>query len=188
MNESTEPEGSASKPLNDKQDRFCLEYLIDLNATAAAKRAGYSEDTAYSIGHELLKKPEIQDRIARLKAERSIRTQITADRVLEELAIVGFSNVQDYIVDDDGRIEVTRSAGEGSIRAVSSIRRKKKKYGHGENQSDEVEVELKLWPKVSALEKMGQHLGIFEKDNQQKQQPLSKITVEIIDGTEPKSE
>lgn len=72
------------KKLTAKQKRFVEEYLIDLNATQAAIRAGYSERTAHSIGHELLRKPEIQAAIAEKMAERSKRVEVTADRVLEE--------------------------------------------------------------------------------------------------------
>lgn len=70
--------------LTDKQEAFCLEYLVDLNATQAAIRAGYSEDTARSMGCENLTKPDIQERIAALKAERNERLQIDADYVLQQ--------------------------------------------------------------------------------------------------------
>jgi len=70
--------------LTDKQQRFVDEYLIDLNATQAAIRAGYSVDTAGSIGHELLKKPEMVDAIAEAKAERSQATKIDAAYVLRQ--------------------------------------------------------------------------------------------------------
>lgn len=71
-----------TKKLNPKQEAFVREYLIDLNATEAAKRAGYSEKTAYSTGHELLKKPEIFRLISQQQAARQERTEITADYVL----------------------------------------------------------------------------------------------------------
>ncbi len=69
--------------LTEKQKRFCKEYLIDLNATQAAIRAGYSKKTAYSIGQKLLKKAEIQKYIQKLMAKRSARTEIDADYVLK---------------------------------------------------------------------------------------------------------
>ena len=77
--------------MNDKQKRFCEEYLIDLNATQAAVRAGYAPKTAYSQGQRLLKDVEIAETITKLKSAQSKRTGITADRVLEELAKLGFS-------------------------------------------------------------------------------------------------
>ena len=77
--------------LHGKQKRFCEEYLVDLNATQAAIRAGYSEKTAYSMGHENRQKQKIQTYINHLMKWRSLRTQVTADRVLEELAKIAFA-------------------------------------------------------------------------------------------------
>lgn len=71
------------KKLTDKQQRFVEEYLIDLNATQAAIRAGYSEKTAYSIGNENLSKPEISDAIDAGMEKRSQNAQIDAQWVLE---------------------------------------------------------------------------------------------------------
>ena len=75
-----------------KEKRFCEEYLVDLNATQAAIRAGYSKRSAYSIGFENLTKQKIQRHINNLTVWRSLRTQVTADRVLEELAKIAFAN------------------------------------------------------------------------------------------------
>lgn len=80
--------------LTEKQKRFCEEYLIDLNATQAAIRAGYSVKTAYSIGEENLKKPEIQKMISELQNKQSERTQITADTVLKELEKIAFADTE----------------------------------------------------------------------------------------------
>lgn len=76
--------------MTNKQKRFCEEYLVDLNATQAALRTGYSQKTAASIASENLQKPEILGYIAKLRAEQSERTGITADKVLEELSKVAF--------------------------------------------------------------------------------------------------
>lgn len=70
---------NADKALSPKQQRFVDEYLVDLNATQAAIRAGYSRDTAGSIGHENLKKPEIQAAISIARKAQQDRTGITAD-------------------------------------------------------------------------------------------------------------
>jgi phage terminase small subunit len=71
-----------SQGLNPRQAQFVKEYLVDLNATKAAIRAGYSEESARSIGSENLTKPDIQEAIAEAMAKRSQRVQITADYVL----------------------------------------------------------------------------------------------------------
>lgn len=80
--------------LTEKQKRFCEEYLIDLNATQAALRAGYKEKTARSIASENLTKPDIQKYLKELMAERSERTEITADNVLKELEKVAFADIE----------------------------------------------------------------------------------------------
>lgn len=80
--------------LTAKQERFVAEYLIDLNATQAAIRAGYSEKSARVTGAENLTKPAIQDAISEAKAKRSKRTEITQDRVLQELAKIGFADIR----------------------------------------------------------------------------------------------
>lgn len=83
-----------TQELTDKQARFCEEYLIDLNATQAAIRAGYSEKTANEQGARLLANVSVQEKIAELKAERSKRTEITQDSVIQELAAVARAEVK----------------------------------------------------------------------------------------------
>ncbi len=80
-----------SDKLTQKQKIFCEQYLVDSNATQAAIRAGYSKKSAYSIGSENMQKPKIKRYISQLKKTRNLRTQITADRVLEGLAKMGFA-------------------------------------------------------------------------------------------------
>lgn len=80
--------------MTDKQKAFVAEYLIDLNATQAAIRAGYSEKTAYAQASRLLTNVEVQEAVAQSKAERSKRTEITQDRVLQELARIGFADIR----------------------------------------------------------------------------------------------
>lgn len=82
--------------LNAKQNRFVEEYPVDLNATQAAIRAGYSKKTAYSIGQRLLKDVEIQEAIQKAMKDRSERTGITQDKVVEELGKVAFAEAHDY--------------------------------------------------------------------------------------------
>ena len=80
--------------LTEKQKRFCEEYLIDFNATQAALRAGYSQKTAYSIGDENLRKPEIQSEIQTLIRKRSERTGINADIVIKELVKIALADTE----------------------------------------------------------------------------------------------
>lgn len=88
--------------LTDKQKRFIEEYLIDLNATQAAIRAGYSEKTAYSIGEENLRKPEIKKAIQEAQKKRSERTQITQDDVLNGLLeVIAMSTGKKVVIETD---------------------------------------------------------------------------------------
>ena len=83
-----------TQELTDRQARFCEEYLIDLNATQAAIRAGYSEKTANEQGARLLANVSVQEKIAELKADRAKRTEMTQDSVIQELAAVARAEVK----------------------------------------------------------------------------------------------
>lgn len=87
--------------LTPKQTRFIEEYLVDLNATQAAIRAGYSVKTARKIGSENLTKPDIQAAIQIAQLARSERTQITVDKVLEDIELIKLNAMQQ---DDDGKM------------------------------------------------------------------------------------
>lgn len=136
-----------------KQKRFVEEYLTDLNATQAAIRAGYSPDTAYSIGNENMKKPEIKMRIDKAMAERSRRTGVNADRVVMELAKIAFVNAADVI--DAETATVAENASRDDTAAIQSV--KVKTFGE-----DGLEREIKMADKLKALELLGKHLGMFK--------------------------
>lgn len=164
--------------LTDKQRIFCEEYIIDLNATKAAVRAGYSEKTAYSIGNENLKKPEIQNLINELMNERSKTTKITAQMVLNELANVGFSNIQDYIK-EGFTIENIQSLKKEHAAAISSVETKTTYFKDGHT----VDVKFKLHDKLSALEKVGKHIGFFKEDNEQLNGVKLPTEITLSNGT-----
>ena len=83
--------------MTDKQARFCEEYMVDLNATQAAIRAGYSPASAKTVGPRLLENVGVQKLIAQLQAEQSRRTGVSTDRVVRELAKIAFVNAADLI-------------------------------------------------------------------------------------------
>lgn len=142
----------ANKALTDKQEQFCLEYLTDLNATQAAIRAGYSENTANEQGSRMLAKVNVQKCIAELQAERAERLQIQQDDILRELASIAFASPAHYmdVVQADG-IKPTAEWTEQQKAAVTSI----KNTQNG--------VEIRLSDKVKALELLGKHLGMFNR-------------------------
>ena len=163
--------------LTKKNEVFCEEYLIDLNATQAAIRAGYSVESAGSIGSELLKKPEIRARIEKAMAERSKRTGINADRVLRELGRIAFVDPSDVI--DLDTAEVKPDASKDDLAAIAGM---KVKYVPHKDFDDDgepiieqaIEREVKLCDKLKALEMCGRHLGMFKDD------PDSAVPVTVV--------
>ena len=161
--------------LTAKQQRFCDEYLIDLNATQAAIRAGYSEKRASEQAYQLLQKTTVQNHIAELQKEREKRTEITQDRVLHELALIAFAKASDYarVVEKDAMVEV-----DGNMVPVLDENGNQVKYRTvepiltddlTEDQKKAIAVikkgrdgfEIKPYSKIQALELLGKHLGMF---------------------------
>lgn len=141
--------------LTEKQQRFVDEYLIDLNATQAAIRAGYSVKTADVIGCENLTKPNIQQAIAEHMAERSRRTGINQDRIVLELARIAFVNIDDVVDTETGKI--LPNASRDDLACIEGI-----KYKESDNQfGGSVEREVKVASKLKALELLGKHLGMW---------------------------
>ncbi len=150
--------------LNQKQRTFCEEYLIDLNGTQAAIRAGYSKKTAGSISSENLQKPEIQQYIQQLADERSTRTQITSDSVLQELAKLGFANMQDYTELRDGVLTASlENVTRDQMAAVQEFTvDTRKEYNSKDEDSDTiVKFKFKLADKRSSLDLLGRNLKLF---------------------------
>ena len=131
--------------LTEKQQRFVDEYLIDLNATQAAIRAGYSAKTADQQGSRMLANVKVQQAISVAMAERSKRTGINQDRVVLELARIAFVKMTD-LVDGHGRIK--DGASEDDLACIESV-----KYKQSESETgSSVEREVKISPKLKALE------------------------------------
>ena len=142
--------------LTGKQKRFVEEYLIELNATQAAIRAGYSPNTAKDIGCENLAKPNIRACIDKEIAERSKRTGINQDRVIRELARLAFVNANDVIDMEEATLK--DGATEDDTAAIASVKVKTIPTKEGEG----IEREIKLTDKLKALELLGKHLGMFK--------------------------
>lgn len=169
--------------LTDKQQRFVEEYMIDLNAAQAAIRAGYSVNTAKEIGCENLTKPNIQEAIQKRKIELSEATDITAKRVLEEYAKIAFSDVRELFTPDNNLYDI-RQLDDKTAGAISSI---------------EVDVmtmsgmavgdtkKIKMYDKIRALDALGKHIGLFEKDNKQKNLEVTNV-IQLGAGVKPDDE
>lgn len=144
--------------LTDKQEAFVKEYLIDLNATQAAIRAGYSKDTAKEIGCQNLTKLNVQEALQTAMQERSDRTEITQDMVISELAKIAFLDIRQAF-DDSGELLNIPDMPEEVARAVGGM--DLSKIGKGQDSDPEFIKKVKLIDKKGALELLGRHLKMF---------------------------
>jgi phage terminase small subunit len=144
--------------LTGKQGRFVAEYLIDLNATQAAVRAGYSPKVAYRQGFENLRKPQVEAALAAAMAARAQRVELTADAVLRELKVLAHSDVRDYVIDDHGDVHTREGAPAEAMRAIASL---KKKISHTDTGVS-YETTITLWNKPASVRMAGEHLGLFK--------------------------
>ena len=145
-----------ARKLTDKQAAFVAEYLVDLNATQSAIRAGYSERTAYRIGAELLQKTSVAEAIAAGQAKRAQRVEITADRVVAELAKIAFADPRDLMEWGPNGVRLKDSADltEEQAASVAEVSETTTKDGGS--------LRLKKHDKVKALELLGRHMGMFK--------------------------
>ena len=144
--------------------KFAQEYVIDLNATRAAKAAGYSQSTASSKALQLLRIGKVRKLIDEFNTQRASRTGVTADRVVEELARLAFSNMQDFVsVDEDGKpqgIDMSKLSRD-QFAAVQEIR-EDTTGGAGDGERRLIlRTTLKLADKTKNLELLGRHLKMF---------------------------
>lgn len=160
-----------------KQRAFVGEYMIDLNATAAAKRAGYSPKTAMQIGEQNLRKVEIKAAIKVSSDARAARTEITADKVLRELAKIGFGDIRDLFTSEGHirRVEDMEPTVSAMIQSIEVVVRKADD-GTGSEQT----AKIKLWDKLAALDKMGRHLGLFSDSTSKSQDSAATLAQEMI--------
>lgn len=139
--------------LTAKQQRFCDEYLIDLNATQAAIRAGYKKsEYTDTNANKLLENTRIREAVEKAMAERSRRTGVNQDRVLTEIAKLAFINISDVVDLDTGLIKP--GATKEDLACIQSIKIKPTEFGE--------EREIKFYDKKGSLELCGKHLGMFK--------------------------
>jgi len=157
--------------LTPKQQRFADEYLIDLNATQAAIRAGYSPRTANEQAARLLAKVSVRSYIDQRMAELSRRTGVTQERIIRELARIAFVNPPEVVDMDEARIMAT--ATEDDTAAIASVKVKTIPTESGTG----IEREIRFADKIKALELLGKRFGMWI----DKQQIDVQGAVQIVD-------
>lgn len=158
-------------PLQPRQALFAVEYLVDLNGTQAAIRAGYSVRSARRTATELLSYPHVRAAIDAEIEKQKARITFTADQVMEELARIGFSDMKDFIeIDEGGAIRAFPLDGlaEGKSRIIRKVKEKRvirTTKGTVDNpDGDQIldsTYEFELCDKVKSLELMARHLGLL---------------------------
>lgn len=153
--------GADKIKLTDKQAAFIREYLVDLNATQAAIRAGYSANTATVIAHETLSKPYIQEALKCAMDKRASRTEITADRVLKEYARLGFFDPR-KLFDKDGKPLEIQDIDDDTAAVLSGLDVQEIYEGTGvDKKFVGFSKKYKLADKKGALDSIARHLGMF---------------------------
>lgn len=181
-----------------KQQRFIEEYLVDLNATQAAIRAGYSAKTACEQGSRLLANVKIANALAEAQEKRSERTEITQDMVLRELAKIGFSDIRKAIkwnsnvavaapTMDPDAFDVDEMMQSGIPDIKPMITNQVELVDSDQidddtaaaiaeiSQTDKGGLKVKLHDKRAALVDIGRHLGLFKED-------AARVNINIAPG------
>lgn len=169
------------KALEPRQQRFVEEYLIDLNATRAAIRAGYGRKGAKQQGQRLTTKPHIQAAISAGQAKLRAKNEDLAGRVIEEMKLIAFSDIRSY-VDIDADTGAIRAKGfdempAGASRALEQIREDRmiREDAAGNDSIINSKITFKMHPKLTALDSLAKHLGLYERDNRQRTPAVIRV-------------
>lgn len=156
----------AGRGLTPKQQRFVEEYLVDLNAAAAYRRAGYTAkgNSAETNAARLLRNAQVQAELTRLRSAQQERTEVTADRVVRELACLGFSDIGQVLdlTGETPRLRAPAEIPEAARRAIASVKVRRYTEGRGDDALEVEVIEFKFWDKNAALEKLGKRLAMWK--------------------------
>jgi len=155
-----------SKLKNEQHEEFCQQWIIDFNGARAAQKAGgcKKRKTSKVVACHWMARADIQKRIAELLKDRSERTQITQDMVIQELAVLGFSDFTKFAKHTKKKgliLEDTESIDGEKVRAIRSMKQTKSKDGGS--------ISISLHGKEKPLELLGKHVGLFADKDQFKE-------------------
>lgn len=144
-----------------RRARFVAEYLVDLNITAASKRSGVS----VTAGRNWMDQSDWQQVITEARAKLVRKIEVTAEKVVQELALIGFANMADYISEDGSERMVDLSKlTRCQAAAIQELTVETYTEGRGDDAERIKRTKFKLGDKKAALDSLGRHLGLFEKD------------------------
>ena len=163
--------------LNGKRKRFAREYMIDMNATQAAIRAGYAERTAYSQGQRLLKNVEVSAFIAKLAKKAGEKVELTAERVLQEIMAIAFFDPAQLFNERGDPLPITEIP-EAARRAISGI----DMAIVGKDEDSETVRKIRLSPKQGSLELLCRHLGLWKETHEHDVQHTFRMVLQPGDN------
>lgn len=171
--------------LTEQKKRFVERYFETLKGAQSAIDVGYSEATAKQIAYNLLQEPEVDQYLQELRNKLSAKHGVTQDRIIEEYAKIAFFDIRE-IYDVDGGLIHVKQLDDKSAGAIASIK-STEEWGE-DDEGNKVVIgtnkEVKLFDKIRALQDLGKHLGLFEKDNSQKKPETPSLTVTIARPTD----
>jgi phage terminase small subunit len=165
--------------LTAKEAKFVEEYLVDLNASAAARRAGYSEKTANRIAFQNLSKVHIQEALTFARQELSVKSGITPEMVIKARGNIAFFDIAECYT-DDGSLKHIHDIPKETRLAMSGLESEEIFAGRGD---DRVYIgqakKVKFWDKNRALEALEKHFGLYDADNSQKNRIPFSMNIDL---------
>lgn len=152
-------------PLSPRQELFISEYLVDLNATQAAIRAGYSAKTARKQASRLLSNVDISQRITEKRQKQAANTGLSVERVLKEAMRLAFFDIR-KLTDSEGNPIPVHQLDADTAAAIQGLELATER-GPDKESGPTIVRKYKIADKNSAIERLFKHLGLFEKDNKQ---------------------
>lgn len=172
--------------LTEFEEKYVNAYMMTPEPMAAYKMARGHVKVAVSVAKaeamRYLRMPHVQAWIRALRYERQVRTRVTQDRVMREIAVIAFSNISNYVIDDEGFVTLREGASPEAIKAVSSIERSVTTNGEGDRV---ITTKLKLWNKNDSLNLAGKHLGMFIERKLSVKMTLEQMMSAIAKGESP---
>ena len=178
-----------SKELNKREQRFLLEYLVDLNPVRAAMVSGYSKSVAHTKAYQWVilsarnPKPHLREALQAKIQERAEKTGITIDEIEAELVIIGRADIRDYVdIGPNGEV-TTKPFSEippDASRAIAKIKEVRRIIGSGKNKIVEIRTELVFHNKVEALELLGKRRGMWRESIELMGGPMAVAQIMIV--------
>ena len=159
------PRRTTDDGLSPREELFVHAYIASGNATDAARQAGYSTRSANQRATEVLSRPHVQKAIEAARTRIVRKFNVTAERIVEEMAVIGFSDIRHYAIDENGYLELADGAPDSAMRAVKRVKRKLRRIPQEDGEPIvEIDTEFELWSKDSQVRNLGDYRKLFKEN------------------------